>query len=105
MACVCTNTDPRIPEGVLWPMDVDGDIARAWVERCDTCKRFANDDDAAGALAESLGAPLAYDHAIRSWGEPVLTPYVEDSLLGACEASAPSEGKGPSRHDIQGGER
>jgi hypothetical protein len=39
--------------GILWPWG--DDINAAWVERCDLCKRYESDEEAADALSTHLG--------------------------------------------------
>lgn len=46
--------------GALWPAGVNGDRSRPWVEACDTCKRFASDDDAAAAIAAAIKDTVAW---------------------------------------------
>lgn len=49
--------DPNCPgckgspvPGVFWPVQINGDKSRDWIERCDTCRRFDNNIQAAGEL-------------------------------------------------------
>jgi hypothetical protein len=37
-------------DGIRWPTAANGDESRAWIERCDTCERYPNDDAAAWVL-------------------------------------------------------
>lgn len=39
--------------GIRFPCDVSGDTSFAWIERCDTCQRFASDSEAADAMVEA----------------------------------------------------
>ncbi len=49
--------DPNCPRcsgnpvpGVLWPVQINGDKTQDWIERCDECRRFDNNIQAAGEL-------------------------------------------------------
>lgn len=50
--CDCSPDHP----GILWPWGSAGEYPPAlpYVERCDSCRRYDSDDDAADALAEML---------------------------------------------------
>lgn len=43
-----------------WVIASDGDDSRDWVERCDDCRRFDTDDDAAEAAAEATGRTVGH---------------------------------------------
>lgn len=47
-------------KGYFWPMATDGDDSHDWVERCDECRRFPSDDDAAVEVAMKTGLPLVF---------------------------------------------
>lgn len=67
-SCDCSPDHP----GILWPWGSDGSYPPAlpYVERCDTCSRYANDDDAASALVAGLLAvglePVIGEHLRRA---------------------------------------
>lgn len=69
--CECDN---NLVPGALWPMDTNGDNSHDWVERCDMCERFDNDDAAARAVAAKVGGIVNYAMA---WGVSSPCPYVE----------------------------
>lgn len=46
--CLGCSSSP-VP-GVFWPVQINGDKSRDWIERCDTCRRFDNNIQAAGEL-------------------------------------------------------
>lgn len=62
--------------GVRFPVEVDGDTTRPWIERCDQCARYPGDWDAARALvaagvipgfstARLPGTRTSYPYALR----------------------------------------
>lgn len=42
-------------DGTLWPWGTDGDRSRPYVERCDDCAVFDDDEDAADHVARREG--------------------------------------------------
>ena len=48
--------------GIRWPASPDGISDLSYVERCDTCERYENDEDAAKHVAEQLGLRWGYAH-------------------------------------------
>lgn len=54
--CGCGGMVP----GVLWPWGTNGDEDHDWIERCDECKAFESDEDAAEALAKLLGVTVKW---------------------------------------------
>lgn len=71
--CTCGACGCGPIAGVLWPWSTDGDDSRDWVERCDECHVFADDEAAAEALGAWLGAKVS--HApLHGDGRPA--PYV-----------------------------
>lgn len=74
MTCDC---DHNLVPGALFPMASDGDDSLPYVERCDDCKRFDGDWDAAVAVALAVGGQLcrAYDDPQQLYFRPfVLVP-------------------------------
>jgi hypothetical protein len=57
LACDCD--DDRVP-GACWPMASGGNAQLPWVERCDDCQRFADDEEAARAVAHAVGGHVAH---------------------------------------------
>lgn len=83
MTTECECATGPVP-GANWPAGVDGDRERSWVERCDICGVFADDDAAAEAVAAHVGTEVLWAKARESAGEDgkgagdgVLTPFVE----------------------------
>lgn len=66
--------------GALWPMASNGDSSLPWVERCDDCKVFADDEQAAIAVAEKVGGRVMFaslDGAMRDDRKGLaLSPFV-----------------------------
>lgn len=60
--------------GVLWPWATDGDDSQDWVERCDDCQVYPDDEAAAAALAQHLG--VAVRHA-RLHDDGREAPYID----------------------------
>lgn len=56
-ACECDQT--AFP-GIAFPIGVDGNFDRAWVQRCSDCELFESDDHAAFFVARKLGLEVAY---------------------------------------------
>lgn len=54
--CDCSNFVP----GALWPWAPNGDDSLPFVERCDDCRRFDTDDDAARAIAHRIGGRVMW---------------------------------------------
>lgn len=54
----CEGCDGHTVPGVRWPTAPSGDTSREWVERCDTCQRYPDDDAAAQAVVDKYGDPL-----------------------------------------------
>jgi hypothetical protein len=72
MICDC---DLDAVPGAIWPIASDGDDSHPWVERCDNCKRFADDVAAAEAVAAKVGRPVRWANV---HGRPTSAqPYVE----------------------------
>lgn len=75
-ACDCGGIVP----GALWPMASNGDGSLPWVERCDDCRVFENDEKAAIAVAEKIGSRVMFaslDLAERDDGNGLaLSPFV-----------------------------
>jgi hypothetical protein len=77
---VCDCDDDRFP-GVAWPMASNGDDSRSWVERCDNCERYPNDEEAAAAVIVELDR----QGRLGEWGHDKVFggghdnyPYVEE---------------------------
>ena len=56
----CPGCSSSAVAGVFWPVEINGDRSRDWIERCDECRRFDNDIQAAAelirlGLTEELG--------------------------------------------------
>ena len=73
--------------GVCWPTDIAGDTKHNWVRACKSCRRYANDELAATALARALGGPVARGQTID--GSTWL--YVELPMRIAAKASELSD--------------
>lgn len=74
----CDCGDNLVP-GALYPWAPGGDDSLPYVERCDTCQRFANDDEAARAIAAKIGgrvawAALAGERQVRDHVCPFILP-------------------------------
>jgi excisionase family DNA binding protein len=90
VVCDCSTAHP----GILWPW---GASVVPYVERCDTCQRYASDDEAADALVAGLLEvgldPLRGDHVARDgvdgprrvgvfvWASPTAIGGLDDSAL------------------------
>ena len=46
--------------GVLWPWATDGDREHDWIERCDECRVYPDDETAAQALGAHLGRRVGH---------------------------------------------
>lgn len=71
--------------GVHWPTATDGDGSHPWVERCDMCKRYPDDESAAEAVAAAVGGKVEW--ATVSGGR---SPYVVDPRIASDYAIAHS---------------
>lgn len=60
--------------GAIWPMDSDGDGSLPFVERCDECAVFENDEEAARAVAAAIGSRVMW--AERNDQPEELQPFV-----------------------------
>lgn len=62
-----------------WVIASDGDDSRDWVERCDDCRRFDTDDDAAEAAAEATGRTVGFAPLHEGTEDQTLSPrpYLE----------------------------
>lgn len=54
--CDCGGPVP----GALWPMASNCDGSLPWVERCEDCRRFECDDDAALAVSKAIGGRVMF---------------------------------------------
>ena len=75
-----TQGSPGMP-GVLAPCLPDGDASHAFVERCDSCQRYASDEAAAISFATRAGLIVhrRYDSEERTtWRVFVTTPGAPD---------------------------
>jgi hypothetical protein len=68
-------------DGVIYPVASNCDESRMWIERCDTCRIFEDDEDAAKALvrrdivpafrlAPPAGAVTPIPYAVPGPGDP-----------------------------------
>lgn len=103
--CECGTPIP----GLFWPCASDGDDSRDWVERCDICARFPDDETAAVALAEHLGAEVQWGliepttHTEGSGDNPYRRqPYVPHPQNAGAERSEPIECRYSAAHRYQG---
>lgn len=77
----CANE--RVP-GALWPMASDGDGSRPYVERHDLCDTFANDEEAAQAVATAVNGIVvhALRHDERGRWQPAVYPNPDPPSAG-----------------------
>lgn len=54
--CDCSN----FVLGAIWPMATNGDDSLPWVERCDDCQTFPDDEAAAEAIAAKIGGRVMW---------------------------------------------
>lgn len=77
----CDGCVGNTVSGVRWPAIVDGDASRSWVERCDTCQRFSNDEAAAQAVADKYGdIAVARVHFDKIPSLSGLQPYIAGEI-------------------------
>ena len=73
----CRGAEDAPLPGVFYPTMSNGDTSVAWIERCDTCQRYASDEDAAKAL---VAAGKIEDYAMeRPEGSESYTPFAIDA--------------------------
>ena len=74
---LCEHCRTAMVPGAIWPMNEPTD--HAYVERCDKCKIFASDVDAAKSVSEKLQA--TFSAGLLRWGSVAYTttgePYIE----------------------------
>lgn len=73
----CEGCESHVIPGVRWPTAANGDDSREWVERCDTCQRYATDEEAADAVDDFYGPHIAKDRgSAKPHGSDREQPYV-----------------------------
>lgn len=75
----CEGCEGHVIPGVRWPTAANSDETHQWVERCDTCDRYATDDEAAQRLVvEYAGSGAAYTTGRQlPVGSSALTPFFD----------------------------
>ncbi len=71
----CPGCSSSAVAGLFWPVEINGDRSRDWIERCDECRRFDNDIQAA---AELIRLGLTDELGIgKPAGSTIDTPFAE----------------------------
>lgn len=76
----CDGCRGHLIPGIRWPTEANGDTEHAWVERCDSCQRYASDLTAMRAVCQHLtdGERPFYAGEAKPAGSDSITCFVDE---------------------------